>query len=191
VIRLPITVKMSSLKLKRLIPQAIYHIKSEAAQILMFSIIEVFMQQGLPDEQWKQLSAITVEKKHSRSILIDKGFLMNSITVGPIDVDKPVEVGIFEGPALRYAWIHEFGGTIPVTDSIRKFFIAKTAEERRQRPGLPEDSYTWHPLRNDTNVISIPARPFMRWGAIIARPKISKMAERVWYTMINQGLIIK
>ena len=184
-----IRVKVEMSRIMEGMPAVIQRIKEEAAQILLHSVLEIFQNQGLPNEPWKELSQFTIGKKHSRSILIDKGMLMNSIMAGPVTEGQPVEVGIFGGPTIEYAWIHEFGAEIPVTDAMRSFFKAKTIQERQTKPKLPPDQYQWYPLKEDTEVISIPPRPYLRWGAKLADPKIQEMAQRYWHAYLATGLV--
>jgi len=186
-----VSIEINWTELKERLPLLVQKMKEEAAIILLSRIIEVFENQGPLDAPWQELTELAIGKKGSRTILIDSGILKNSIRIGPNIEGEPIEVGIFEGPALTYAMTHEYGAVIEVTQKMRDFFLAKTLEERKHKPNLPEENYIWHPLRSDTEVIEIPARPFIRSGFERAEKDIEEMMQRYWQVFITTGMVSK
>jgi len=123
---------------------------------------------------WPDIAEATARaKRGERTILIDTGVLRNSIQI--VDVIKEPgryegRIGVFMGPALDYARIHEFGGTIvlTVTQRMRNFYLAMFLEEKRQDPTKEFDEMDHKPLRKDTTqiVIRMPQRSYLRKAQI-------------------------
>jgi len=107
---------------------------------------------------YKDLSGLTIELKGHSAPLIESGRLHDSITA--TYSRRGVDVFVGDPEVAVYADVMEFGATIRVTDAMRRFFLA-----------------IGHPLRSDTKVIEIPARPFMR-------PSIEPAFVLVWERFI-------
>jgi len=160
-------------------------------------VSEIFRTQGPTDVQdpvtediyqrWPDLQERTIRLKGGeRVILIDTGTLLSSIVM--VDVERgPAyyegRVGIFVGPALDYARVHEFGGVIRlrVTQKMRNFFLAMFLEEKREDPDKDLDEYMYRPLRRDTTEITvrIPQRSYLRQGQIRATEDVLSLVVTV------------
>lgn len=124
--------------------------------------------------RWLDIAPATVErKKGEKTILIDTGIMRNSIQIIDVmqrDTTLIGRIGIFGGPAMRYAKTHEFGGVIriKVTEKMRNYFLALFLEEKKTFPGRKKEDMMHFPLRKDTKELTvyIPERSFMRAGLI-------------------------
>ena len=93
---------------------------------------------------FKPNSPLTIARKGSSKPLIDKGDLVGSITYQIIDSDN-VFIGVKKGKEANIAAVHEFGCTIKVTPKMRAYL-----------------HYQGVHLKPSTQMIYIPARPFLR-----------------------------
>ena len=100
---------------------------------------EYFASGGPANNPWKQLSQVTVNFKGHSIKLIRSSEMEHAIGVRQID-SNTWEYGVYDWKAS----IHEYGVIIPVTDKMRAYMAAM---------GFP--------LRQTTEFIKIPARPFM------------------------------
>lgn len=129
--------------------------------------------------RWPMIKPETVRRKRGETtILIDYGFLRNSIKA--VDTIAQVghhegKVGIFSGPALEYARIHEYGGHIrmTVTQPMRNFFLFMFLDEARRTgkdPNEEFEDFDWKPLKSTTTSIHIimPERSYLRRGLVKA-----------------------
>lgn len=113
---------------------------------------ENFERQGFPEQgtvnKWKP--RLPKSPRNDRPILIDTGTLRDSIRYWL--VQGAVEVGVDLGK-VPYAQIHNEGGTITITEKMRKFFWAKYHETFN-------DMWKALALTNKTE-ISMPKRQYM------------------------------
>ena len=90
------------------------------------------------------LSPITIARKGSSKPLIDHGDLVGSITYQVIDSEN-VFIGVKKGKEVNIAAVHEYGCTIKVTPKMRAYLHHQGVH-----------------LKASTQMIYIPARPFLR-----------------------------
>jgi hypothetical protein len=103
-----------------------------------------FFRTGGPTEQpWQKLSEMTIEKKTRQEPLILTGRLEDSIGARKID-PYTWEFGVYD----PRAGIHEFGAIVNVTPAMRVYLAS-----------------IGFPLRRETTVLTIPARPIVRPAA--------------------------
>jgi hypothetical protein len=126
------------------------------------------------DSEWPALHPLTIAVKGHDQPLLDTGELAEGLNV--YEVAKHVmELGYREGDrrtdgkyADVVAGVMENGATIPVNDAIRGFFAAM---------GFP--------LRADTRVLVIPARPFLQPSLDKALPEIVSLAKRIVEALVS------
>lgn len=100
---------------------------------------------GSPGGQtFAPLSPITIARKGSSKPLINHGDLVGSITYQVIDSEN-VFIGVKKGKEINIAAVHEYGCTIKVTPKMRAYL-----------------HYQGVHLKASTQMIYIPARPFLR-----------------------------
>jgi hypothetical protein len=109
-----------------------------------------FIVRGIRDtrESWDDLNDITQQLKGKDDLLVDSGSFVESMTVW--QVGKRWYAGLPEGAKgskgqdlTIVGIVHENGATVPVTDKMRNFFLAR---------GVP--------LRQETKYLIIPPRPW-------------------------------
>lgn len=141
------------------------------------------------------IGEMQAEIKGSEATLIDTGELVAAIQ--PIKV-SPYEVflGISQkSPEFPRAYILHQGGQIKVTDAMRWFFFVLwlVSEDKMDPSELGVEakaSYDrwqgWTPLREDTEYIRIPARPFMR--VIFDKPGLRQLFRNRMTVAISRSI---
>jgi len=173
----------------RVWPHAIHTIYRESLSMVYETIQHIFEEQA-PDviydavtgqtyQRWLDIKDKTVQQKQGETtILIDTGIMRNFIDIYDDKIEEnhyEGRIGIFYGPPLEYARIHEFGGFIAldVTQKMRNFFVAMFLHEAKETGKDPKKDFKdfeWKPLRKKTFRIPIviPERSFLRRGLIMS-----------------------
>jgi len=147
-------------------------VTKEAGERLHAKIVGNF-QNGRPD--WPALSQVTAELKGHAQPLVDSGMLLRNITL--TFVGETALVGIPDGAQYPdgtevdlVASVMEDGAVIRVTERMRNFFAAR---------GFP--------LRKETEVIMIPARPFFEPAVKELEDELPEILEEVF----EKGKLLK
>lgn len=124
-------------------------------------------------KRYDKNAALTIGIKHSRTPLIDFGELVNSISVVNVEA-MSVFVGVLRTDRMfKIAKIVHDGTAIPVTKKMRGLFtlLALVSEKRidakvlKGRARILYDragpKFKWKRLKQDTDYIVIPERPFI------------------------------
>lgn len=166
-------------RVKDSLPLFIERLNEEVGLLLLRHAQRTF---DLGGPGWDELTEMAIREKGARTPLIDTGRLRAAITLKR--TESGGKIGVFDGPALKYAHVHEFGALIPVTERMRKFFIKKHKDELRS--GVPYEQTVWKPLKKDTEYIDIPPRPFLRTALHGAKREIDELIDVMWKLFILQ-----
>lgn len=152
-------------------------------------IVQRTMKTGIVDQKWKwpPLSKVTIALKGSSKALIDRGDLLNSITIQPI-TGTVAFVGVLrtakKGTKEIYniGMMMENGADIAVTPRMRRFLAIKF----QKKTGEKLDSSK----AKRKGFIHIPARPFIAPAYEAARPAVianmAKDGRRIWDEMVGK-----
>ena len=134
----------------------------QAAGIALAFFKTNFVNQGFTDstlQKWPSRKGGARNK--GRATLIDRGILKRSIRIKSSTITGAT-IGI--DPAIKYAEIHNFGGTIPLTPKMRRFFWAMFYKfgGGNKRTANNEQALFWRNLALSKNSeITIPKRQFI------------------------------
>lgn len=159
--------------LKASIMEEVGAAKTEIARRL-YENIQLGLRMGR--SAWKELHPMTILMKGSAQPLLNEGELERAIQVieqgGKVFVGIPEGAQRSDGTSLEMvAEVMEYGATIPVTDRVRAFFAANG-----------------YPLKKETQVIVIPARPFFEPAIAETQEQISEEVG-VLQDRIIEGLV--
>lgn len=152
-------------------------VRASAAMALAFFKAS-FVNQGFTDnglQKWKPRNGGPRNK--GRGVLMDKGVLKRGIRIKRADVSKAV-IGVDD--AIKYADIHNSGGTIEVTPKMRRFFWAMYYKSGGAHEDTKKDEVAQFWLRmalKKDNTIQIPKRQFIGDSATLER-KLSLYLEK-------------
>jgi len=143
------------------IEQNIKNITDEVNDYLLFYFKNSFNIKSFDNKPWKP-------SKHNQDTLVDSGDLKKSIKT----VSKSIKE-IHIQSATPYSAIHNYGGTIRITDKMRKFFWAKFYETKKKH-------WKFMALSKKT-FIYIPQRQYM--GTTV---KLKKEVEQIIKKIITK-----
>ena len=124
------------------------------------------VKRGIVNGNFTPNSPLTIARKGSSKPLIDKGDLVGSITYQVIDSNN-VFIGVKKGNEANIAAVHEFGCTITVTPKMRAYL-----------------HYQGVHLKPSTQMIYIPARPFLR--PILNSPDFRANVAKIYIDAIER-----
>ncbi len=103
------------------------------------------VKKGIVNGNFTPLHPFTIIRKSSSKPLIDHGDLIGSVTYQVLDDNDKIFIGVNKGKEVNIAIVQEFGCTIRVTPKMRAYL-----------------HYQGLHLKESTEFIHIPARPFLR-----------------------------
>lgn len=119
-----------------------------------------FVNQGFTDgslQKWKARSG--GPKNKGRAILVDRAILKRGIRIKSVTYNES-KIGV--DPAIKYANIHNEGGSIPITPNMRRFFWAMFYKFGGANKKPPEQAIYWRNLAlTKQTEIQIPKRQFI------------------------------
>lgn len=158
---------------KKLINQKKAILRSVGNEAVEFFTSRITSQTDVKGQSFKSRKYSTQDRK-GRGILTKSGALRRSIRVVSISNDK-VKIS---AKGVPYAYIHNFGGRIPITPKMRKFFWAKYYEAGKTTP----DAEFWRNMALKRGALEIPKRQFMG---------DSELLEKLVKDTIKRGLKLK
>lgn len=142
-------------------------------------------------------AALTAFIKGSSKPLVDHGQVFQSVT-SQQQAWNQIFVGILrKDKNYNIAEALHDGKDIPVTDKMRTmFFYLWLASTGRYDPAkltgraaelwLRRPALGWFPLKEDTRIIKIPARPFIK--QVFEGPELRGLAEKHWANAVREAL---
>lgn len=119
-----------------------------------------FVNQGFTDttlQKWQTRSG--GPKNKGRAVLVDRGILKRGIRLKGV-TSSNATIGV--DPAIKYATIHNEGGTIPITPKMRRFFWAMYYKFGGKQKKVPEQALYWRNMALTSKTeIEIPKRQFI------------------------------
>jgi phage virion morphogenesis protein len=154
---------------------------AEIGGALRASAIDRFASETAPGGvKWKPLAKRTAQAKKSTKILVNRGFLRNSI-------NAQVSGSVLEvGSPVKYAGVHQFGAVISMSE--RSQTIKLGINRRKQEDGKFKQSFGF--IRADRKTgesrqvqvgahrIVIPARPYLDVKLVEDMPRVTEAIDR-------------
>jgi phage gpG-like protein len=133
--------------------------RSIAAMALTF-FKSSFVNQGFTDDSLQKWDGRKGGPRNKgRAVLVDRGILKRGIRVKGV-TGSNATIGV--DSAIKYATIHNQGGTIPITPKMRRFFWAMYFKFGGKLKTPPEAAIYWRNLALSSNTeITIPKRQFI------------------------------
>lgn len=146
-------------KALRLFKQAQREAGQEAAEAIKVKMEEFFLEGR---DAWPSNHPITIAFKGFDMPLMETGLTASSVTIFSVERGNRIDylVGFPPGPAADRALAAEFGRSVEVTETMRRFMAAQ---------GFP--------LKADTKVLYIPHRQIFQPAFDDSRPKIQQAAD--------------
>lgn len=142
----------------------------QSAGIALAFFKQSFVNQGFTNKalvKWKK--RIGGERNEGRAILVNRAVLKRGIRIKKADKTGAI-VGV--DPAIKYAEIHNYGGEIPVTPKMRRFFWAmyyKHGGADKRTRGTELAQFWLKMALTKKKTITIPQRQFIGDSVVLAR----------------------